>query len=204
MNIKKNKYEILCSVFLSIFAAILAVNNLLANKFGEDEIIAQNQSANAYQWYNSKSIKKTILENQRSLLSILLRSGTISSENSKLFEQQIALFDKKISRYDKEKKEILLGSKQVGKENWVQKIDGKLGKIIGAKEWTQKAEELNQQGDYHDISTLLLQISLVLCAIILVLHTDKIKSKLFTIMLLFGGIGTGTFLYALSSSFAFF
>ncbi len=204
MNIKKNKYEILCSVFLSIFAAILAVNNLLANKFGEDEIIAQNQSANAYQWYNSKSIKKTILENQRSLLSILLRSGTISSENSKLFEQQIALFDKKISRYDKEKKEILLGSKQVGKENWAQKIDGELGKIIGAKEWTKKAEALNQQGDYHDISTLLLQISLVICAIILVLHTDKIKSILFLVMLVFGGMGTSSFLYALSSAFTFF
>jgi hypothetical protein len=204
MNIQKNKYEILCSVFLSIFAAILAVNNLLANKFGEDEIIAQNQSANAYQWYNSKSIKKTILENQRNLLTLLLRSGTISGKNSKVFEQQVIFFDKEIARYNKEKKEILLGSIKVGKANWTQKIDGKLGKIIGAKEWTKKAEKLNQQGDYHDISTLLLQISLVICAIILVLHTDKIKSTLFSIMLIFGGIGTSTFLYALSSSFAFF
>ncbi len=204
MDTQKNKYEILCSVFLSIFAAILAVNNLLANKFGEDEIIAQNQSANAYQWYNSKSIKKTMLENQRNLLSVLLRSETILGENSKIFKQQIILLNKEISRYNKEKKEILLGSKQVGKKNWTQKIDGKLGKIIGAKEWTKKAEALNQQGDYHDISTLLLQISLVLCAIILVLHSDKIKSKLFTIMLLFGGIGTSAFLYALSSAFTFF
>ncbi|MCK5917546.1 MAG: DUF4337 domain-containing protein [Cocleimonas sp.] len=204
MDIKKNKYEILCSVFLSIFAAILAVNNLLANKFGEDEIIAQNQSANAYQWYNSKSIKKTIIENQRNLLTILLSSGTISGENSKVFEQQVILFDKKISRYNKEKKEILLGSKQVGKENWAQKIDGELGKIIGAKGWDKKAAQLNEQGDYHDISTLLLQISLVICAIILVLHTDKIKKTLFSIMLIFGGIGTSTFIYALSSSFTFF
>lgn len=204
MDLKKNKYEILCSIFLSIFAAILAVNNLLANKFGEDEIIAQNQSANAYQWYNSKSIKKTILENQRNLLSILLRSGSISGKNTKVFEQQIVFFNEEIVRYNKEKKEILLGSQHVGKENWTQTIDGKLGHIFGAKEWDKKAALLNEQGDFHDVSTLLLQISLVICAIILVLHTDKIKKILFSIMLVFGGIGTTSFVYALSSSFAFF
>ena len=204
MDIKKNKYEILCSIFLSVFAAILAVNNLLANKFGEDEIIAQNQSANTYQWYNSKSIKKTILENQRNLLTILLRSGSISGKNTAVFEEQVVFFNEEIARYNKEKKEILLGSQHVGKENWTQKIDGKLGQIVGAKEWEKKAALLNDQGDYHDVSTLLLQISLVICAIILVLHTDKIKKILFSVMLVFGGIGTTSFMYALSSSFAFF
>jgi hypothetical protein len=97
---------------------------------------------------------------------------------------------KDIKRYKKEKKEIMEGSAKVGKENWAQDKNGKMGEIIGAKEMENKANVLGSSGDVFDLSTLFLQISLVVGAIALVLQIPKMKKVFMILMIVLGCIGT--------------
>jgi hypothetical protein len=188
---KENKtFEIVCGITLALFAAILAVTDLGGGKFGDDEMIAHNEKANAYQWYNSKSIKQNLAEGQRDILKALVVSGTIKEEQLPAVQTVIGDLEKQTTRYSMEKKEILLGSDKVGKENWLQDVDGKLGVVIGAKEWEHKADGLNDAGDVFDLATLFLQLCLVLGAISLVIVRDTLKRFFYGTMVILGIIGT--------------
>ena len=94
-----------------------------------------------------------------------------------------------MKRYDKEKTEILLGSEKVGKDNWVQSVDGKMGQVLGAKQWEDKAALLGSVGDVFDLSTLFLQLCMVIGAVSLVLKDDRLKWTFFTIMIVLGTAG---------------
>lgn len=99
-------------------------------------------------------------------------------------------FDREIDRYKKEKNELLMGSAMVGKENWVQDIDGEFGKVVGAKEWENKVETLGRAGDIFDMGVLFLQLSLVIGAISLVLDRPVMKRTFYAGMVLLGSIGS--------------
>ena len=73
-------FEIICGIFIAFFAAILAVTDLGAGKYGDDEIIAHNEKTTAYQWFNSKGMKQNIAEGQRDILKNLLLAGVISKD----------------------------------------------------------------------------------------------------------------------------
>jgi energy-converting hydrogenase Eha subunit C len=64
-----------------------------------------------------------------------------------------------------------------------------MGKIIGAKEWENKSNVLDDAGDYFDLSTLFLQIGLVLGAIALVLKMPGLKKVFLFAMIILGIIG---------------
>ena len=169
------RFEIICGLLLAVFAATLAVMDLGAGKYGDDEIMIRNETASAYQWYQSKTIKQSLVENQKDLIELLLNSNMINSNKTDSLDAYQKSLGKDIKRYKKEKKEIMEGSAKVGKENWVQDKDGKLGEIIGAKELENKANVLGSSGDVFDLSTLFLQIGLVLGAIALVLQIPRMK-----------------------------
>ncbi|NVO03132.1 MAG: DUF4337 domain-containing protein [Bacteroidetes bacterium] len=185
-----NRFELLCGLLLAVFAAILAVMDLGAGKYGDDEIMAKNESASAYQWYQSKTIKQSLVENQKDLIQLLLSSNMINSSKTDSLDAYQKGLGKDLKRYKKEKKEIMEGSAKIGKENWIQDKDGKLGEIIGAKEWENKANILGSSGDVFDLSTLFLQISLVVGAISLVLQMAKMKKVFMILMIVLGSIGT--------------
>lgn len=126
---KKKRFEILCGLVIAFFAAVLAVIDLGAGKFGDDEIIAHNEKNNSYTWYQSKSMKQNLAEGQRDLLTSLVESGAIQKEKAAGVRAMTDKLGKDIERYGKEKKEILLGSSAVGKQNWVQDVDGTMGAI---------------------------------------------------------------------------
>ncbi|MDZ4756580.1 MAG: DUF4337 domain-containing protein [Bacteroidota bacterium] len=184
-----NKFEMMCGLTLAIMATILSVIDLGAGKYGDDEIIAINEKSAAYQWYQSKSIKETSVEAQHDLVKTLVDGGVVKNaevEDMKTFETKL---EKKLDKYRKEKNEILKGSSKIPEAEWVQEKNGKKGEIIGAEEWTEKADKLGSAGDIFDLSGLFLQICLVLGAVALVMKNRKLKWAFFLMMLLLGTIG---------------
>lgn len=187
--VKERNWDVIFGVLLSVFAATLAVNDLGAGKFGEDEIQLTTEKSNVYQWYSAKGIKETLVEGQRDLLNTLILGGAVSPSQTQGMEKLAAELDEKIKRFKKEKKEILLGSVAVGKENWVQDIDGEFGKVVGAKEIETKVTRLANAGDRFDLATLFLQLSIVMGAIGIVMKRENVKSVFVTIMSLLGFTG---------------
>lgn len=182
---------------IAVFAAVLSINDLFAGRFGSDELQLSNSRNNAYQWYQSKGIKETMLEGQLELLQSLLASGTIDKAKVKTVEEVVKDSEARIARYKKEKKEILLGSKSIPKENWVQDVDGEMGKVVGAKEYDGFLMGLGQAGDYFDIASMLLQICLVIGAIGIILNRENMKVYFLRLTVGAGSVGTIFFSQAL-------
>jgi Domain of unknown function (DUF4337) len=187
---KGRHFEALCGIIIALFAAVLAITDLGAGKFGDDELIAHNEKNNAYLWYQSKGIKETLVEGQRDTLESLVNAGSIQPTQLAAVHGLIQNLDGKVERYGKEKKEILLGSSTVGEANWAQDVDGEMGQVVGAKQWESQAMALGSVGDGFDNATLFLQMSLVLGAISLVLQKDGTKKSFFYGMIVLGAIGT--------------
>ncbi|MBN8452495.1 DUF4337 domain-containing protein [Accumulibacter sp.] len=200
---KSSTFEMLCGLTLAVLAAVLAVNELGAGKYGDDEIIAHNQKANAFDWYQAKGIKQSLVEGQRDILRILLESRVIPAESEGRMGTLMATLDKEIGRYRKERKEILLGSTAVGEENWALEEDGKLGQVKGAREWEAEARALGSVGDTFDIATFFLQICLVMGAISLILKGERMRNTFYGLMVVLGGVGTVYCIMAYAQAGAF-
>lgn len=189
-------FEVICGVLIAVFAAVLAITDLGAGKYGDDELIAHNEKGSAYLWYQSKGIKETLVEGQRDTLQALVLADAIRPEQRPAVDALVQKLDAKVQRYGKEKKEILLGSSEVGPENWVQDVGGEMGKVIGANQWQARADVLNGVGDTFDYSTFFLQLCLVFGAISLVLHRDALRRAFLWIMNGLGVIGILVSVYA--------
>ena len=184
------RYEIVCGLTLAVLAAVLAVTDLGGGKYGDDEIIGTNEKTNAYAWYQAKSLKQTVIEQQQSLLSALTAAGSITPEAKPTVDAQITSLDAEITRYKAEKREIMEGSEGVGKEGQVLEKDGVLGQITGAKQWEARLEVLGAAGDVFDLSTLYLQLCLVLGAVGLVLQAPRMRWAFYAAMVICGAVGS--------------
>lgn len=187
---EENSFEMKCGVLIAVFAAIMAVSDMFAGKYGEDEIKYINEKSAAYMWYQAKSIRETAIEGQRDLINTMLESRNANDPSVVKLREHTDKLTKKIERYGKEKKEILLGSSKVGQDNWVQDVDGKLGQVTGAKEYEEKIEILGRAGDQFDLSNLFFQLCLVMGAISLVIKKEKLQGVFFYIMVGLGVIGS--------------
>lgn len=188
---KNDHFELICGLALAILAAALAINDLGSGKFGGDEIAARSGGEKAYSWYASKGLKENLAEGQRDLLRALMETGVIAVDRVPGVTDTVKHLDEQISRYAREKKEILLGSAAIGRENWIQDLDGELGQIKGAKEWEIEIDSLDAAGDVFDMGTLFLQLCLVLGAISLIMKEPRLRWSFFSTMLGLGAIGIG-------------
>ena len=186
---KERRFELLIGVVLAVFAAVMAVCDLGAGKYGDDEMIANQKQTETYNWYQSKSIKQTLAEGQRDMLQALVNNNAIEMKAVAGVDTFIAELNTSVKRYKKEKDEILKGSVAVGKENWVQDVEGELGKIKGANEWKSEAEKLGSAGDVFDRATLFLQMCLVFGAIALIVNAKNLRWIFFLMMTGLGAIG---------------
>jgi hypothetical protein len=186
-----SRIELVIGLLLSIFAAILAINELGAGRYGDDEKIAHNKHTEMYNWYQSKSIKQALFKGQIELLQALAQSQALQPQFQGAVASNIQELQKKIDRYDKELKEIQLGSAAVGQENWVQEQEGKLGQLVGALQWKDAYEKLAEVGDKFDLGTLFLQLCLVFGAIGLIIQSDGVRKSFVAAMVLFGLVGAG-------------
>lgn len=190
MDTENSGFEMKCGVLIAVFAAIMAVSDMFAGKYGDDEIKFINEKSSAYMWYQAKSIRETVTEGQKNLINTLIEGQLIKSDSLEKLSKHNQDLNEDISRYKKEKKEILVGSSKVGKENWVQDINGELGKVVGALEYQDKIEILGNAGDQFDLSNLFFQICLVMGAISLVTKKRNMQQVFFYLMISLGSLGT--------------
>ena len=186
----EDNFEIRCGIVIAIFAAIMALSDMFAGKYGDDEIKFINEKYSAYMWFKAKSIRETVTEGQRDLINTMLENKSVSAEQATKLSEHTARLSKKIEKYGKEKTEILKGSATVGEANWTQDVDGKLGLIVGALEYEQKINILGEAGDQFDLSNLFFQLCLVMGAISLVIKDLKLKKIFFYVMFSVGIVGT--------------
>jgi hypothetical protein len=182
-------FELICGLALVVLAALLAINDLGAGKFGGDELEARSHAEKAYAWYASKSLKENLAEGQRDMLSTLRAASLVAEDKASAVDAIVERLNAEAARYGREKKEILLGSDVVGKANWAQDIDGELGRVRGATRWESQADAFGAAGDVFDTATLFLQLCLVLGAISLILKDPRLRWTFFSGMLILGGIG---------------
>lgn len=181
--------EVALPLTIALLAAALAINDLFAGKYGSDELKISNMRNNSYQWYQSKGIKGTIVEGQVDLLNVLLDSGSIASDKREDMQNLALQLKSKLKKYEKEKNEILEGSKQLPPNEWTQPIDGKLGQVVGAKEYDQSLLVLDEAGNFFDLASMLIQLSLVTGSVGIILHQGTIKWTFFQVTVLMGLLG---------------
>jgi len=184
--------ELLIGVVIAIFAAVLAINDLGAGRYGDDEMIAHNNQTKMYNWYQAKSIKETLYEGQLDLLSTLEKTNSIKEEHKNVVDSFKLEKAKQIKRYDLEKEEILKGSANIDKDKWALKDEktGEKGTTIGAKQWEEEADKLGGAGDMYDLASLFLQICIVFGAISLVIQKTSTRRVFFYLMIVLGIAGT--------------
>ncbi len=98
---KSNRFELMSGLTLAIFAAVLALNDLAAGKYGEDELKGGNEKATALGWYQSKSIKRNLLEGQKDMVSTLVDGGAVKPEAAEAMKKMTEKLDKDILGYKK-------------------------------------------------------------------------------------------------------
>jgi len=183
-------FEVLCGLTLAVLAAVLAITDIGGGRYGDDEIIAHNQKTNAFNWYQAKAVKESLIEGQRDLLRIMMDSGAIPVKTQDQMTKLMSTLDTEIDRYKKEKAEVLQGCASVGESAWAIEQDGKLGQVKGALEWQREAETLGAAGDTFDLAVLFLQICLVMGAISLILKGERMRNFFYVTMLGLGGLGS--------------
>ena len=183
-------FEVICGLTLAVLAAVLAITDIGGGRFGDDEIIAHNQKTNAFNWYQAKAVKESLIEGQRDLLKVMMDTGAIPVKTQDQMTKLMSTLDTEIDRYKKEKAEILQGSASVGVSAWAIEQNGKLGQVKGALEWQREAEKLGAAGDTFDLAVLFLQICLVMGAISLILKGERMRNFFYVTMLGLGGLGS--------------
>ncbi|MCX6130203.1 MAG: DUF4337 domain-containing protein, partial [Proteobacteria bacterium] len=185
----QQKLEVALPLSIAIFAAVLAINDLLSGKYGSDEIKLSNLRNNSLQWYQAKGIKGTIVEGQIDLLKVMIKSGSIAPDKRADMEELMRQMQLKLDRYDGEKREILVGSHNVPADQWVQELDGKMGQVTGAKEYENEIEKLGDAGDYFDFASMLFQLCLVTGAVGILVTQTSMKWTFFKTTAFTGIVG---------------
>ena len=193
VSVASERAEAIGGVLIALFAALMAISQMVNGELEEEMMIAHNNVVSYSSWYQSKSIKESLKESELDYLKALIESGIVTGDKIAAIELKMVNVKKKISKYESEKTEILLGSSEVGEENWVQDIEGKMGKITGVKQW----EKLTQTYDYatkkFDYALLFYQICIVLGAVCIIIYDSPVLQKGLIILMIIFGI-TGTFL----------
>ncbi|WP_036155006.1 DUF4337 domain-containing protein [Maribacter forsetii] len=193
VSVASERAEAIGGVLIALFAALMAISQMVNGELEEEMMIAHNNVVSYSSWYQSKSIKESLKESELDYLGALIESGIVTGDKIETIELKMADVEKKITKYKSEKTEILLGSSVVGEENWVQDIEGKMGKITGVKQW----EKLTQTYDYatkkFDYALLFYQICIVLGAVCIIIYDSPALQKGLIVLMIIFGI-TGTFL----------
>jgi len=193
VSVASERAEAIGGVLIALFAALMAISQMVNGELEEEMMIAHNNVVSYSNWYQSKSIKESLKESELDYLSTLIESGIVTEDKRLVIEHKIAEVEEKIVKYESEKTEILLGSTNIGEENWTQDLEGEMGKITGVKQW----EKLTQTYDYatkkFDYALLFFQICIVLGAVCIIIYDSPALQKGLIVCMVFFGI-TGTVL----------
>ncbi len=188
VSVASENAEAIGGVLIAFFAALMAIAQMVNGELEEEMMIAHNKVANYSSWYQSKSIKESLNENELNYLETLMDAGLVSLENKGIVASKIMETKAKIKKYGDEKAEILIGSSNIPKEEWTQDLDGQMGAIIGVKEWETLANEYDIATHKFDIGMLFFQISIVLGAICIIIYDNPKFQKGFIVLMVVCGI----------------
>ena len=104
-EVKSKKLEILVALIITLFACVSAVNGLYGGKYGDDEMIAHNKENQMSVWYQAKSTKQILAENQQKMLEGLVSSQVVPQDHRHAIDSLVLGLQEEIKRYKKEKKE---------------------------------------------------------------------------------------------------
>ncbi len=190
VSVASEKAEAIGGVLIAVFAALMAIAQLVNGELEEEMMIAHNKVVNYSNWYQSKTIKESLKESEVDYLQTLMNTDMISEDKRPMVNSKIAETTQKIAKYAAEKKELLLGSANIPEKEWAQDIDGEMGVITGLKEWEQLAEDYDNATKMFDLGLLFFQISIVLGAVCIILYDNPLLQKTFIVlMIVFGIIG---------------
>ncbi|HXA01340.1 MAG TPA: DUF4337 family protein, partial [Cytophagaceae bacterium] len=125
-----------------------------------------------------------------------MNAGIIPENKKSGVDSLIKKLEKKISTKEKEKNEIMNGSANIPKEQWVQEIKNEetgkneLGKVVGVEDYKKTIDQLGDACDFFDNANLFLPICLVLGGISLISPSEKGKRAFFGGMILLGIVGS--------------
>jgi len=193
VSVASERAEAIGGVLIALFAALMAISQMVNGELEEEMMIAHNNVVSYSSWYQSKSIKESLKESELDYLKTLIESGIVTDKKIPTIKMKITEVEQKITKYASEKKEILFGSSKVGKENWVQDIEGVMGKVTGVKEWEQLTQTYDYATKKFDYALLFFHICIVLGAVCIIIYDSPALQKgLIVLMVVFGV--TGTFL----------
>jgi hypothetical protein len=182
-------------VLIAFFAAMLAISQLVGTNVEDDRKRAETQHLEMFNWYQSKSVKQSLQEGHLASVQLAMLTVDASRMNRTYGDSLVRAIQADIARYSREKKEILVGSAQIPQTEWAQDIDGKLGLIVGVKEWEVTAARLNRAEAKFDMSTFFFQVCLVLGAVCVIIYDNPKLQRAFV----FGMIGCGVLGMALAT-----
>lgn len=188
VSVASERAEAIGGVLIAFFAALMAISQMVNGELEEEMMIAHNKVVNYSSWYQSKSVKESLKESELDYLSALLESGIVLEKNKAVILTKISSVKEQIEKYRAEKTEILIGSKQVGKANWIQDLDGEMGAIVGVKEWEILADEYDNATKKFDLGMLFFQISIVLGAVCIIIYDNPRLQKTFIVTMIICGI----------------
>lgn len=199
VSVASENAEAIGGVLIAFFAALMAIAQMVNGELEEEMMIAHNKVVNYSNWYQSKSIKESLKESELNYLETLIVAGVVPQENQASVASKLKETKAQIKKYGDEKIEILLGSTNIPKEEWVQDLDGQMGAITGVKEWEALANEYDVATQKFDIGMLFFQISIVLGAICIIIYDNpKLQKGFITLMVVCGIIGLILSIYGYS------
>lgn len=191
VSVASERAEAIGGVLIAFFAALMAISQMVNGELEEEMMIAHNNVVSYSSWYQSKSIKESLKESELDYLEALLDGGIVNEEKIYAILEKQEIVKTQIKKYATEKTEILLGSSIVGKENWVQDLDGEMGKIVGVKQWETLAAKYDFATKKFDYGMLFYQICIVLGAVCIIIYDNpKLQKSLIILMIAFGVAGT--------------
>ena len=190
VSVASERAEAIGGVLIAFFAALMAISQMINGELEEEMMIAHNKVVSYSNWYQSKSIKESLKESELDYLQALMISGIISENREPEIRSKINDAKENIQKYGAEKIEILIGSANIPKEEWVQDLDGEMGKIVGVKEWELLADEYDHVTKWFDLGMLFFQISIVVGAVCIIIYDNpKLQKAFIALMIIFGLMG---------------
>ena len=175
---------VLIIFFVAIFAMLRVVNSTLEDKI----TTANNQQVKYSDWYNAKSIKQVMKENENVYLKALFDTGMVEPEHSAVLQTKIQTTSALIAKYESEKTEILLGSANIPKYSWTQDLNGEMGKIIGLQEWEKISNANLKSVAKIDLGLLFIEISILFGLVLIIIHDNVKLQNVFTILMVVTGL----------------
>ncbi|MGB5821526.1 MAG: DUF4337 domain-containing protein [Saonia sp.] len=188
------------AVLIVVFATLTAISGMMKSTSEENRMIAHNKHTSYSDWYQAKSIKQILKENELDYLESMLATG-VDAKGSDIIKNKIKDTKALILKYNAEKTELLIGSSQVPKEYWAQDLDGEMGKIVGLREWELLITDYEIAIKKFNLGAIFFQICIVLGAVCLILYSNPKLQKVFVfLMICFGTIGLAISGYGLALS----